>query len=192
MKKSIFLIAIITNAFICYAQQTPPVHIMSMGNLPRSALVRFLLEKNTELSSRRDFVNYLATLYVMEANREGVNYEIAFAQMCYHTNYLKYGNDFVNVDMNNFGGLSSLFFERRGVTFNTLQLGIRAHIQHLKAYASEDPPKEEVVDTRYYVIGDLFGFGSSPSVDDLTGKWSGSDDYGCKIKDILSELYYGS
>ena len=44
------------------------------------------------------------------------------------------------------------------------------------------------VDPRYYKIEEAYGWGSSPTLDGLSGKWAGAD-YAHKIKKILAGMY---
>jgi hypothetical protein len=167
---------------------TPPEKILSRGALPREVLIDFLLRHNPALERRRAWAENLIDRYILEAGREGVNYEIAFAQMCYHTNYLKFGTSFVNLEMNNFCGLITSPSNRRAYKFNTLWEGVGAHIQHLKGYATDEPPTSRLVDPRYWAIEEKFGFGSAPALSDLDGKWAGPG-YVINISRILNALY---
>ena len=53
--------------------------------------------------------------------------------------------------MNNFCGLGSIDINNRRATFETERLGVRAHIQHLQAYATTEDIElhNELVDPRY-------------------------------------------
>jgi hypothetical protein len=155
------------------------------------ALVGFLLKNNPALGKRRDWVNDLIDMYITEAGREGVNYEIAFAQLCYHTNYLKFEKTFVGAGTNNFCGINSLASAKKAHDFESEQVGVKAHIQHLKGYAAKEPLKGICVDPRYQNIGEKYGFGSAATIDGLSGKWAGAD-YAKKIKGILTAMYKDS
>ncbi|GHV79053.1 hypothetical protein AGMMS49944_08440 [Spirochaetia bacterium] len=165
-----------------------PERILSQGGRSRAELVAFLLKNNQALGKRREWVNNLIDIYIAEAEREGVNYEIAFAQMCYHTNYLKFEKTFAGAAANNFGGISSLTSSKKAYAFESVQIGVKAHIQHLKGYASGEPLKGICVDPRYQNIGEKFGFGSAATIDGLSGKWAGVN-YAQRIRRILQALY---
>jgi hypothetical protein len=185
MKKSAFCLFLLFVVNFCYAY-APPKEIMSKGRVPRDALVSFLLKNNHHLSQKR--AKEIVDLYIAEANIEGVNYEIAIAQMCYHTRYLSYKGTFVTPQSNNFGGLSSLKNHNVPHIFDTCQKGIRAHIQHLKGYASKDGLVMPREDPRYYKIKETFGFGSSRTVNGLSNKWAGPD-YANDLNFILGGIY---
>ena len=185
MKKIVLGFVLFVLASVCYAQ-TPPKTILSAGKLSKDVLVSFLLANNPQIN--RTFAGQIVDLYISEANAEGVNYEIAFAQMCYHTRYLSFNGTFVKANSNNFFGLTTFNNYLAAYVFNSYQEGIRAHIQHLKGYATKDPLKKVCVDPRYYKIEEEHGWGSSPAIDGLSGKWAGAD-YAQKIKSILEKMY---
>jgi hypothetical protein len=130
------------------------------------------------------FATELADLYVDEAAKEGINHDIAFAQMCLETGYLKYGR-IITPDMNNFCGLGASGPGYSGARFPTERAGVQAHIQHLKAYATTAPLNQPRVDPHF----DLVKRGSAPTIEGLTGKWAIDNLYDIKIKGILERLY---
>jgi hypothetical protein len=185
MKKAVFGLVMLVLATFCYANP-PPETILSGGGLSKDALVTFLLANNPKIT--RTFAGQIVDLYIYEANAEGVNYEIAFAQMCYHTKYLSFKGTFVPANSNNFFGLTSFNNYKTAYVFDSYQEGIRAHIQHLKGYATKEPLKKVCVDPRYYKIGEEYGWGSSPTIDGLSGKWAGAN-YANNVKGILVKMY---
>jgi hypothetical protein len=169
---------------ICYAQ-TIPVEIMSSGTLSKSAMIDFLLRNNPRADRNR--ANDIIELYITEANAEGVNYEIAIAQMFFHTKYLSYNGTFVTASSNNFYGCISSDNTRAAHSFRSYQDGVRAHIQHLKGYASRDGLSNNTVDPRYQKIEEEYGWGSAPTVSGLSNRWAGAD-YASRINAVLSRM----
>ncbi|MDR2953433.1 MAG: glucosaminidase domain-containing protein [Treponema sp.] len=155
---------------------------MGKGLVPKEKLTRFLTLNNPY--AKPDFAQILASIYIDEAADEGVNHDIAFAQMCLETGYLKYGG-LVLPEWNNFCGLGAIGPQQPGEIFPDTLTGVRAHIQHLKAYATEEPLKSELVDPRYKYVRK----GSSPGIDGLSGTWAVDKSYSVKIKTILRRLY---
>jgi hypothetical protein len=167
-----------------FERPLPPVpeYIMGAGKVPAKKLSRFLKENNPRAD--RAFSDRLAEYYVHEAALEGVNHDVAFAQMCLETGFLKFGG-LVSPDMNNFCGLGATGPEHPGEAFPEPLIGVRAHIQHLKAYATEEPLNQELVDPRYRWVA----YGSSPAIEGLAGTWAADRAYGDKIRLILERLY---
>ena len=56
------------------------------------------------------------------------------------------------LDQNNFCGMGVTANGLKGNSFSTAQLGIRAQVQHLKAYASTEPLKGECIDPRFKYV----------------------------------------
>jgi hypothetical protein len=87
--------------------------------------------------------------------------------------------------MNNFCGLGAIGLNQRGERFPEPRIGVRAHIQHLKAYATDSPLNRELVDPRYRWVR----YGSAPTIRGLSGAWAADREYGKKIESILERLY---
>ncbi|MDR0456135.1 MAG: glucosaminidase domain-containing protein [Treponema sp.] len=160
----------------------PPEHIMGKGTVPEEQLAAFLLDTNAGADG--DFVRQLSAYYVEEAAAEGINHDTAFAQMCLETGFLRYGG-LVTPDMNNFCGLGAIGPEQPGLVFPDARSGVRAHIQHLQAYASVEPLNQDLIDPRYRYVKR----GSSPTIHGLAGTWAADRAYSGKIGAILQRLY---
>ena len=97
----------------------------------------------------------------------------------------------VTLDQNNFCGMGVTANGLKGNSFDTPQLGIRAQVQHLKAYASTEPLKNECIDPRFkYVVRgcaemvEWLGQQENPQ-----GKgWATGAGYGEKIVTILNAI----
>ena len=155
---------------------------MGRGQASAGTLSAFLLKHNPGLG--QIFTDAFARIYIEEASEEGVNADVAFAQMCLETGFLSFRGQ-VTPDMNNFAGLGTTGPGIAGERFPSPQIGVRAQVQHLKAYATTEPLKGELVDPRYKWVK----FGSAPSVADLSGKWAADKEYGIKIKSMIDRIY---
>lgn len=156
-------------------------HIMGQGNTTEVQLNLFLKSNNE--AALNQFPD-IAKLYREEATIEGVNYDIAFCQMCLETNYLRFGG-VIKPSQNNFAGLGDVGGGPEGASFPNARIGVRAHIQLLKAYASTEPLVQEVVNPRFRFITR----GIAPLVDQLSGRWAADPQYGQKIIAIVRRLY---
>ncbi len=127
-------------------------------------------------------------LYLKEAQAEGVRAEVAFAQAMLETGHLQFGKD-VKVEQFNFAGLGATgggvpgfdFSKAYGNDPTGLQMGIRAHIQHLKCYASDQALKQDNVDPRW---NDKLRR-RALSVEELAGTWAADLGYAPKVKNII-------
>ena len=118
-------------------------------------------------------VKQLVHLYYLEAGREGIRPDIALCQALKETGVWAYGGDVVP-EQNNYCGLGTTGGGVKGAFFETPQLGVRAHIQHLLSYTSKRPPKVDIVDPRYDLIKRFRPqiFGQLTKWTDLNGVWA--------------------
>ncbi len=156
--------------------------VMGKGNIDTSLLATFLTSHNKNISIT--YATKLAELYAVEADHEGVNPELAFTQMCLETGFLRF-NGTVDRHQNNFCGLGATGNGVKGLSFVNEQEGIRAHIQHLKAYGSTKKLRNSIVDKRFKYVQR----GSGTYLSDLTGKWATDRKYDEKIRSLLVRLY---
>lgn len=163
-----------------YPAHSGTVPIMGRGSATVPQLASFLLREHPEADAKE--VLSLAEIYVEEARIEGVNHDVAFCQMCHETNYLRFDGD-VRRSQNNFAGIGATGGVP-GDSFKSERVGIRAQIQHLKAYASTGRLRRPLVDPRFWRVPR----GSAPYVENLTGKWAADPSYDVKIIKILRSL----
>jgi hypothetical protein len=155
--------------------------IMGQGSTSEVQLMMFLKANNENALTQ--FPD-LPKLYREEATIEGVNYDIAFSQACVETDFLRFGGD-LKPSQNNFGGLGDVGGAPDGATFPSARLGVRAHIQQLKAYASLEPLVQEQVSPRFRFVTR----GIAPLVDQLSGRWAADLQYGDRILAVIRRLY---
>lgn len=129
-------------------------------------------------------------MYYNECKKEGIRAEVAFAQAMHETNFLRYGGD-VQISQYNFAGIGATGGGAQGNSFSSVRVGIRAQIQHLKAYANSDPLSQLCVDPRF----DRVQRGCAPYVEWLSipvnpnGKgWATNPVYGSALRKMIDEL----
>jgi len=123
--------------------------IMGQSLVTKEQMIEYFQNNNSGRSD--DYVAQFVSLVINEANIEGVRPEIAFALMMKETNFLMFTGT-VKEKQNNFGGLGVTGPGVQGESFDSVQIGIRAIIQHLQAYATNLPLKQQVVDPRYKYV----------------------------------------
>ena len=129
-------------------------------------------------------INDFCQIVLDEANAEGVKAEILFAQTMLETGWLKFGGS-VKAEQCNFGGIGAVNANAGGASFGDVRSGLRAQVQHLKAYASKEPLNNLCVDPRFEKVER----GVAPCVEDLNGRWAvPGDGYGQRIVKIANRL----
>jgi hypothetical protein len=166
---------------IQYDEPYRPIPIASRGRAQVYQLTRFFTETNPRVGI--NYLTRLAHIYIDEAEAEGINSDIAFCQMVHETDYLRFSDD-VQPGQNNFCGLGATGRGEPGLSFSSVEIGVRAHIQHLKAYANAQPLRNKLVDPRFGRVSR----GQAPYVEYLAGTWATDPQYGVKLKQKLQML----
>ena len=139
-------------------------------------------------------LDFFSILYD-EAIAEGINPEVVFAQSMLETAWLSFGGD-VKIQQFNFAGLAATGNGVQGNGFPNVRTGLRAQVQHLRAYA--DPHATEsslaypLVDQRFaYVLR-----GSAPIVEYLGIQenpqhrgWATAKNYGFHIVALMKRSF---
>lgn len=129
-------------------------------------------------------------IYMEEAENEGVRTEVAFAQTMKETGWLQYGGD-AKISQFNFAGLGTTGNGVPGNQFSDVREGVRAQIQHLKAYATDVELSYACVDDRYSYVAK----GCAPYVEWLGQQenpegygWATGENYGYDIVEMIKEM----
>lgn len=136
-------------------------------------------------------------MYYDEATKEGVDPALAFTQSMKETGFLKFTGQ-VKIEQFNFAGMGVTDASTNGDSYQNVREGIRAHVQHLKAYAVKNPAfANPVVDKRYSSWFAANRAGTAPYIEWL-GKsenpsgfgWATAKGYGYSIlNDYMNQLY---
>lgn len=139
-------------------------------------------------------VQQLAQIFYEEATAENIKPEIVWCQAMLETGYLKFGGD-VKISQYNFAGLGATGGGAQGASFSSVREGVRAQVQHLKAYASstvtENSLKYDLVDPRFKYVEkgcakyvEILGQKENPS----GNGWATSAGYGTNIVNLIMRL----
>lgn len=92
-------------------------------------------------------------IYKEECEAEKIDLAVAFCQAMKETKFLKFTGD-VKITQFNFAGLGATGNGASGLSFSDIRTGIRAHVQHLKAYATKEEVglKNPCVDPRFTYV----------------------------------------
>ena len=162
--------------------------IMGKAQATAEQMKAYLKKKNPSVPQP---VLDMLPLYLSEGEAEGVRGDIAFAQSCLETGNFTFSGSAVTLPQNNFCGLGVTQRGKTGLSFESPQLGIRAQVQHLKAYASTDKLRNERIDPRFRYVTR----GCAPYTEWLGQKenpqgkgWAAGEKYGEKILSILKAI----
>ena len=164
------------------------LQIMGKAQATVRQMQKYILKVNPAVPAS---VTEMIHFYLSEGNEEGVRGDVAFAQSCLETGNFTFKGSAVSLSQNNFCGLGVTQNGVKGSSFASPQIGIRAQIQHLQAYASDQTLNGKCVDPRYIYVKRA----CSPFVEWLGMKenpegagWAAGKDYGSKIITILNSI----
>ncbi len=170
--------------------------VMGSSDITVQDMVDFFNDSGEEYPSEvlseggADSIETFCQMYVEEAEEEGVRPEVAFAQTMKETGFLQYGGD-AHIEQFNFAGLGTTGNGVPGNSYPDVRTGIRAQIQHLKAYATDEALNGECVDDRYAYVKK----GSAPYVQWLGQQenpeglgWATGEDYGYDIVSMIEDM----
>ncbi len=201
-----FLYRFATSAVPTPAPVTDPDAIMGSSALTAQRMAAYALSRNSNPKTSISMVE-LAQIYLDEGAVEGIRGDVAFAQAFHETGNFAFGG-LALPEWNNYSGLGvttsydpatatekvftpgvtvilSASGESAGIKFSEPRLGVRAHIQHLKAYASTLPLKQSLVDPRFQYVTR----GVAPTWPDLNGRWAvPGTTYGQQILSIYQAM----
>ena len=129
-------------------------------------------------------IEQFAQIVCEEAAAEGVRAEVVFCQSMHETGWLQYGGQ-VSAWQCNFAGIGATNGGAAGASFSSVREGVRAQVQHLKAYASTASLNNACVDPRF----NLVSRGIAPNLEDLDGRWAvPGNGYGEGIYNMIQVL----
>lgn len=137
-------------------------------------------------------VEELASYFIWEGNVENVRGDIAFTQSIVETGWFRYGGQ-VQCWQNNYAGLGATDGGAQGAIFPDADAGVRAQIQHLRAYA--DPSATSCsapllhtpcVDPRFDLVNPK---GKAPTWNDMgNGNWATSSNYASSVLNVYNRM----
>jgi N-acetylmuramoyl-L-alanine amidase len=193
---NIFLIVLFTifgvfctnSVSTAYAQETIYTPIMGESQATKEQAIQILKTYNSIKTD--EYIEEFVDITWEEAAIEGVRTDIAFSLMMLETGWLKFGG-VVAEDRNNFGGIDATDSGGTPASFPDIRTGIRAVVQHLKAYSSTQALNSECVDPRFELVKrgsveyvEWLGIRENPA-----GRgWASGQGYGYKIINIINRM----
>jgi N-acetyl-anhydromuramyl-L-alanine amidase AmpD len=155
------------------------------------------------LSNNPTFDIEIAKTFFNLAPKYQVDPLMAIAQSILETGWFKYEQSAVTPDQHNYCGMGVVINGIKGASFDTIEDGVTAQLQHLFAYGCKDalPNNEEILDPRFKLVTR----GVAPYWQQLAGRWAcpgydttkyttpadamaAGNTYGQKIRNIYDRL----
>jgi flagellum-specific peptidoglycan hydrolase FlgJ len=140
-----------------------------------------------KLSSARppEPVEDIARYFIEEGKREGVAGDVAFVQAILETGWFRF-SDRMPPSHNNFSGIGAVDGGGSSASFPSARIGVRAQIQHLRAYADRTVNCSNfatpTVTPRCHLVSPK---GKAPRWSNMgSGNWATAPDYADKIASL--------
>lgn len=140
--------------------------LMDKSEATREQFKQFFKNQNKEYKLTCSINEWVDTAFE-EAEKEGIRADVVICQAIHETGYFQYGGD-VKPEQNNFAGIGAIGGGAAGQGFPDAKTGIRAQVQHLKAYASNEHTTQAIVDPRFNLVARAI----APTLEDLGGRWA--------------------
>ena len=135
-------------------------------------------------------VREFAQIVLDEAEMEGIKAEVIWAQIMHETGFLQFGGQ-VKIEQYNFAGLGATDDGAAGASFESVQMGVRAQVQHMKAYANAESLVNECVDPRFHLVNrnsaeyvEILGQQENPA----GAGWATSINYGVYLRQGIDNI----
>lgn len=134
-----------------------------------------------------DFDQAIAQAFYDVGHRYGIRGDIALCQSILETGWFRFADGTaVGMEQHNYCGLGVTQRGKKGHSFETIEQGVTAQIQHLYAYATSTPlPEgETLIDPRFKLVER----GVAPTWRDLNRRWAMNDRYSQSIMNLFKQL----
>jgi N-acetylmuramoyl-L-alanine amidase/putative cell wall-binding protein len=197
VKKTLSIILVVLFTISCFLYTNVHSNVYAQEKLTpimgQSQAIKeqaFQLLKNNNSTKTDTYIQDFVDITWEEAAVEGVRADVAFSLMMLETGWLKFGGRVLE-SQNNFGGIGATDDGGTPASFPDIRTGIRAVVQHLKAYASTESLKLTCVDPRFELVKrgcaefvEWLGIQENPE-----GRgWASGKDYGPRIINIMNNV----
>lgn len=144
-------------------------------------MYRFVLTRNP------NFDRTIAEAFYELGKVYGIRGDVALCQSLIETGWFLFtGGTAVTPDQHNYCGLGVTKLGMKGHSFDSVEQGVKAQLQHLYAYACKKslPHGEKVVDPRF----DLVKRGVASSWKELSGRWAANKQYATSIMRVYRQM----
>jgi hypothetical protein len=173
----------------------PAFRVMSANRVPAAAIVAWFNTRTPRPTGTYNAtvpVDTLAQIFIEEGAAEGVTGDIAFVQSIVETGWFRFAGS-IPSSFNNFAGIGATDTNPNPATFPDARTGVRAQIQHLRAYADPTatactvpPLHQPCVDLRFSLVTPK---GRAPTWNEFgNGNWASASTYSTTILTLFTEL----
>jgi len=171
----------------------PASKIQSIGDISLSPIFGEPAITDAEVLCRfvrrynKEFPIEVAEAFLTVGSRYGIRGDVALCQAIIETGWFRFADGTaVRPYQHNYCGLGVTECGKEGNSFETVEQGVTAQMQHLYAYACKKPlPEgEQLLDPRFSLVTR----GIAPNWNDLSNRWAMNPNYGNQILQLYQQL----
>jgi flagellum-specific peptidoglycan hydrolase FlgJ len=173
---------------------TVPAHlgtvpVMGSARVTAAQIAAWYDSKNIQGARSPIPVAELAQLFLQEGRMEGVAGDLAFVQAMLETGWLRFSTR-MPPEHNNFSGIGAVDGGSSSAAFPSPRIGVRAQIQHLRAYADPTVTVARLANPlespRFHLVSPK---GKAPTWNQFgNGNWATDPQYAAKILNLYDQL----
>lgn len=119
----------------------------------------------------------LSQMYIEEAAAEGVRGDLLMIQAVMETGWFRFESGLSDADDYNFAGINACDSCRSASSFPSVRMGVRAHVQLVKAYADEELTSKNTALPYAYKVENIPVRGCCVMFSELGGYWASAHNY---------------
>lgn len=157
------------------------ISILGTPEISPDVMAAFVASRNP------DFDPAIARAFHEVGRRYGIRGDIALCQSIIETGWFRFADGTaVKPEQHNYCGLGVTTRGVTGHSFESIEKGVTAQIQHLYAYATSKPlpSGEKLIDPRFKLVSR----GIAPTWRDLNRRWAMNDRYSQSIMNLFQQL----
>lgn len=177
MKKLILMIVVAVGVLGAFAGEP----IAGKARVDAAAMTQYVQARNP------GFDPQIAEAFIAVGERYGIRGDVALCQAVLETGWFRFADGTaVTPDQHNYCGMGVVSGRMKGASFETVEQGVEAMLQHLYAYSTKAdlPEGATLLDPRFRLVER----GCAPSWEALSMRWAMNPNYGRDILRIYSGL----
>jgi hypothetical protein len=153
------------------------VSVLGPSLLTAEELTAFLMARSPSVWPLPVSRLELARMYVDEAAAEGVRGDLLMIQAVMETGWFRFESGLSEADHYNFAGINACDSCRSASRFESVRMGVRAHVQLVKSYADEELTSKNTALPYAYKVENIPVRGCCVMFSQLGGYWASAHNY---------------
>ena len=154
--------------------------ILGPSTLTAQELAQFVRSRTTAWRMPISIEEF-AQMYLTEAAAEGVRGDVLFIQGVQETGWYRFEGGLSTIHDNNFAGINACDSCRSATSFDSIRMGVRAHVELVRAYADEDYTSKNTALPYAYKVENIPVRGCCATWAELGRYWASAFEYSKRV-----------